>query len=82
MCYFLKHCSFYLIISFVLNVVQAYCTILYLKPRMQIIIRGQNVKSQLISKSLAHRRRDSYKPSCLVILRQQLFSDVPLYLFF
>ncbi|XP_034042543.1 LOW QUALITY PROTEIN: MORC family CW-type zinc finger protein 3a [Thalassophryne amazonica] len=41
---------------------RAYCSILYLKPRMQIIIRGQKVKSQLIAKSLAHIRKDHYKP--------------------
>lgn len=47
-------------------VFQAYCRILYLKPRMQIIIRGQNVKSELIAKSLAITRKDSYKPLFLV----------------
>lgn len=41
---------------------RAYCRILYLKPRMQIIIRGQNVKSELIAKSLANTRKDNYKP--------------------
>ncbi|XDV30371.1 hypothetical protein PO909_033305 [Leuciscus waleckii] len=41
---------------------RAYCSILYLKPRMQIIIRGQKVKTQLISKSLAHIVKDKYKP--------------------
>ncbi|KAI4896965.1 hypothetical protein NFI96_017923, partial [Prochilodus magdalenae] len=41
---------------------RAYCSILYLKPKMQIIIRGQKVKTQLVSKSLAHRFKDSYKP--------------------
>ncbi|KAM4609446.1 MORC family CW-type zinc finger protein 3-like [Polymixia lowei] len=44
---------------------RAYCSILYLKPRMQIIIRGQKVKTQLISKSLAHVAKDQYKPSFL-----------------
>ncbi|XP_068428043.1 MORC family CW-type zinc finger protein 3a isoform X2 [Clinocottus analis] len=42
---------------------RAYCSILYLKPRMQIIIRGQNVKSQLIAKSLASIRKDHYNPT-------------------
>uniref|UniRef100_A0A8C3GSH6 MORC family CW-type zinc finger 3 n=1 Tax=Corvus moneduloides TaxID=1196302 RepID=A0A8C3GSH6_CORMO len=32
---------------------RAYCSILYLKPTMQIILRGQKVKTQLVSKSLA-----------------------------
>ncbi|XP_023271747.1 MORC family CW-type zinc finger protein 3 [Seriola lalandi dorsalis] len=41
---------------------RAYSSVLYLKPRMQIIIRGQKVKSQLIAKSLASVRKDHYKP--------------------
>ncbi|XP_051760646.1 MORC family CW-type zinc finger protein 3a isoform X4 [Ctenopharyngodon idella] len=44
---------------------RAYCSILYLKPKMQIIIRGQKVKTQLISKSLAHIVKDKYKPNFL-----------------
>ncbi|XP_052459923.1 MORC family CW-type zinc finger protein 3b isoform X1 [Carassius gibelio] len=44
---------------------RAYCSILYLKPRMQIIMRGQRVKSQLISKSLALIAQDNYRPSFL-----------------
>ncbi|XP_028848034.1 MORC family CW-type zinc finger protein 3-like isoform X1 [Denticeps clupeoides] len=44
---------------------RAYCSILYLKPRMQIIIRGQKVKTQLVSKSLAHVIMDKYKPNFL-----------------
>ncbi|KAM6978414.1 MORC family CW-type zinc finger protein 3a [Tautogolabrus adspersus] len=44
---------------------RAYCSVLYLKPRMQIIIRGQKVKSQLIAKSLALVRKDVYKPNFL-----------------
>ncbi|KAK9537727.1 hypothetical protein VZT92_005315 [Zoarces viviparus] len=44
---------------------RAYCSILYLKPRMQIIIRGQKVKSQLIAKSLAFVEKDHYKPTFL-----------------
>ncbi|KAM4730843.1 MORC family CW-type zinc finger protein 3a [Anableps anableps] len=42
---------------------RAYCSILYLKPRMQVIVRGQKVKSQLIAKSLACIRKDHYKPN-------------------
>lgn len=45
---------------------QAYCSILYLKPRMQIILRGQKVKTQLVSKSLALIERDVYRPKFLV----------------
>ncbi|XP_029459345.1 MORC family CW-type zinc finger protein 3 isoform X2 [Rhinatrema bivittatum] len=44
---------------------RAYCSILYLKPRMQIIIRGQKVKTQLVSKSLACIERDVYRPKFL-----------------
>ncbi|XP_026150487.1 MORC family CW-type zinc finger protein 3-like [Mastacembelus armatus] len=44
---------------------RAYCSILYLKPQMQIIIRGQKVKSQLVAKSLAWTRKDHYKPNFL-----------------
>uniref|UniRef100_A0A3B5JX52 MORC family CW-type zinc finger 3a n=1 Tax=Takifugu rubripes TaxID=31033 RepID=A0A3B5JX52_TAKRU len=44
---------------------RAYCSILYLKPRMQIIIRGEKVKNQLIAKSLAFIRKDHYKPNFL-----------------
>ncbi|XP_059896197.1 MORC family CW-type zinc finger protein 3a isoform X2 [Gadus macrocephalus] len=41
---------------------RAYCSVLYMKPRMQINIRGQKVRTQLISKSLAHIAREMYKP--------------------
>ncbi|KAG9348791.1 hypothetical protein JZ751_029108 [Albula glossodonta] len=44
---------------------RAYCSILYLKPRMQIIIRGQKVRTQLISKSLAYIANDNYRPAFL-----------------
>ncbi|MCI4393743.1 hypothetical protein PGIGA_G00161010 [Pangasianodon gigas] len=44
---------------------RAYCSILYLKPRMQINIRGQRVKTQLITKSLAYIANDNYRPSFL-----------------
>ncbi|XP_030622888.1 MORC family CW-type zinc finger protein 3-like [Chanos chanos] len=43
---------------------RAYCSILYMKPRMQINIRGKRVDTQLISKSLAFTRRYFYSPSC------------------
>ncbi|GFO42408.1 MORC family CW-type Zinc finger protein 3 [Plakobranchus ocellatus] len=39
-----------------------YCSLLYLKPRVKIIIRGKKVKSKLISKSLTHSRTDAYAP--------------------
>ncbi|XP_035171636.1 MORC family CW-type zinc finger protein 3 [Oxyura jamaicensis] len=44
---------------------RAYCSILYLKPRMQIILRGQKVKTQLVSKSLAFIESDIYRPKFL-----------------
>ncbi|XP_073524489.1 MORC family CW-type zinc finger protein 3 [Phyllobates terribilis] len=44
---------------------RAYCSILYLKPRMQIVLRGQKVQTQLVSKSLAHIEKDVYRPKSL-----------------
>ncbi|NXB98669.1 MORC3 protein, partial [Orthonyx spaldingii] len=44
---------------------RAYCSILYLKPTMQIILRGQKVKTQLVSKSLAFIEKDIYRPKFL-----------------
>ncbi|GFO20070.1 MORC family CW-type Zinc finger protein 3-like [Plakobranchus ocellatus] len=41
---------------------QAYCSILFLRPRMKITIRRQKVKTKIISKSLRHPMRASYKP--------------------
>ncbi|CAM2120199.1 unnamed protein product [Caretta caretta] len=42
---------------------RAYCSILYLKPRMQIVLRQKKVKTQLISKSLANIEYDVYRPT-------------------
>uniref|UniRef100_A0A3P8UGE0 MORC family CW-type zinc finger 3a n=1 Tax=Amphiprion percula TaxID=161767 RepID=A0A3P8UGE0_AMPPE len=44
---------------------RAYCSILYLKPRMQVMVRSLKVKTQLIAKSLAFIRKDHYKPNFL-----------------
>ncbi|KAG9469021.1 hypothetical protein GDO78_021402 [Eleutherodactylus coqui] len=44
---------------------RAYCSILYLKPRMQIVIRGQKVQTQLVSKNLAHIEKDVYRPKSI-----------------
>lgn len=44
---------------------RAYCSILYKKPRMQIIVCGMNVRSQFITKSLAYVVKDTYRPSYL-----------------
>ncbi|KAK3594490.1 hypothetical protein CHS0354_030010 [Potamilus streckersoni] len=42
-----------------------YCSILYLKPRMKIVIRGKKVKTKLMSKSLSQTEMDRYKPTWL-----------------
>ncbi|MBN3295976.1 MORC3 protein, partial [Amia calva] len=42
---------------------RAYCSILYLKPRTQIILRQRKVQSKLVAKSLANIENDVYKPS-------------------
>ncbi|XP_069126147.1 MORC family CW-type zinc finger protein 3-like [Argopecten irradians] len=40
-----------------------YCSILYLKPRMKIVLRGKKVKTKLIHKSLSQTETDVYKPT-------------------
>ncbi|XP_014783481.1 MORC family CW-type zinc finger protein 3 [Octopus bimaculoides] len=42
-----------------------YCSILYLKPRMKIILRGKKVQTKLISKSLSRTETDIYRPTWL-----------------
>ncbi|XP_052243720.1 MORC family CW-type zinc finger protein 3-like isoform X12 [Dreissena polymorpha] len=42
-----------------------YCSILYLKPKMKIVLRGEKVRTKLISKSLSQTERDVYKPTWL-----------------
>lgn len=49
--------------SLLFLLIQAYCSILYLKPRMQIIIQGQKVETQFVTKSLAKVFMDTYKPT-------------------
>ncbi|XP_062861760.1 MORC family CW-type zinc finger protein 3-like [Trichomycterus rosablanca] len=44
---------------------RAYCSILYLNPKMQIIIRGEKVKTLELSKSLANQEKYRYKPTFL-----------------
>ena len=51
---------------------QAYLSILYLKPRTQIILRQKNVHTKLVAKSLSHIENDVYKPQFNVSL-----SDMP-----
>ncbi|XP_070568052.1 MORC family CW-type zinc finger protein 3-like [Ptychodera flava] len=41
---------------------RAYCSILYLRPKMRIIIRGKKVRTRLIAKSLRQTETDVYKP--------------------
>ncbi|XP_013861822.1 MORC family CW-type zinc finger protein 3 isoform X2 [Austrofundulus limnaeus] len=41
---------------------RAYISILYLKPRTQVILRGRKVLAKLVSKSLTHIEHDVYKP--------------------
>lgn len=47
---------------------QEYCSILYLKPRTQIILRQKKVQTKLIAKSLANIEHDVYKPNFIVSL--------------
>nr|XP_019942068.1 PREDICTED: MORC family CW-type zinc finger protein 3-like [Paralichthys olivaceus] len=41
---------------------RAYLSILYLKPRTQIILRGKKISTKLVSKKLIHTEHDVYKP--------------------
>ncbi|GFO18175.1 MORC family CW-type Zinc finger protein 3, partial [Plakobranchus ocellatus] len=41
---------------------RAYCSILFLRPRLKITIRRKKVKTKIISKSLGRPMRDSYRP--------------------
>ncbi|XP_030595209.1 MORC family CW-type zinc finger protein 3 [Archocentrus centrarchus] len=41
---------------------RAYLSILYLKPRTQIILRGKKILAKLVAKRLAHIEHDVYKP--------------------
>ncbi|KAM7000630.1 MORC family CW-type zinc finger protein 3 [Tautogolabrus adspersus] len=41
---------------------RAYLTILYLKPRTQIILRGKKILAKLVSKRLTNIEHDVYKP--------------------
>ncbi|XP_053436671.1 MORC family CW-type zinc finger protein 4 isoform X2 [Nycticebus coucang] len=42
---------------------RAYCSILYMKPRMKIFLRQKKVTTQMIAKSLANVGHDIYKPT-------------------
>ncbi|XP_034453051.1 MORC family CW-type zinc finger protein 3 isoform X1 [Hippoglossus hippoglossus] len=41
---------------------QAYLSILYLRPRIQIILRGKKIISTVVSQRLIHTEHDVYKP--------------------
>ncbi|CAJ1058483.1 MORC family CW-type zinc finger protein 3 isoform X1 [Xyrichtys novacula] len=41
---------------------RAYLSILYLKPRTQVILRGKKILAKLVSKGLRHIEHDVYKP--------------------
>ncbi|XP_053284049.1 MORC family CW-type zinc finger protein 3 isoform X2 [Pleuronectes platessa] len=41
---------------------QAYLSILYLRPRIQIILRGTKIISKVVSQRLIHTEHDVYKP--------------------
>ncbi|XP_060785437.1 MORC family CW-type zinc finger protein 3-like [Neoarius graeffei] len=43
---------------------RAYCSILYLKPKMHIILQGKKVQTQFVTKTLANVFKDTYKPVC------------------
>lgn len=40
-----------------------YCSILFLKPRMKIVLQGKKVKTRLIQKCLSETETDIYKPT-------------------
>ncbi|XP_077977711.1 MORC family CW-type zinc finger protein 3-like [Glandiceps talaboti] len=44
---------------------RAYCSILYLHPKMKIVLRGKKVKTHLITKSLRQTETDVYRPQFL-----------------
>uniref|UniRef100_A0A3P8STP5 Morc S5 domain-containing protein n=1 Tax=Amphiprion percula TaxID=161767 RepID=A0A3P8STP5_AMPPE len=48
---------------------RAYLSILYLKPRTQVILRGRKILTKLVSKRLIHIEHDVYKPHFSVSLR-------------
>ncbi|XP_077389179.1 MORC family CW-type zinc finger protein 3 isoform X2 [Festucalex cinctus] len=41
---------------------RAYLSILYLKPRTQVVLRGKKILAKLVSKSLKYIKHDVYKP--------------------
>ncbi|XP_013400418.1 MORC family CW-type zinc finger protein 3 isoform X2 [Lingula anatina] len=54
-----------------------YCSILFLKPRMKIILRGSKVKTKLITKSLSETESDVYRPTWLKKSMKIIFGFSP-----
>ncbi|XP_013400383.1 MORC family CW-type zinc finger protein 3 isoform X2 [Lingula anatina] len=54
-----------------------YCSILFLKPRMKIILRGSKVKTKLITKSLSETESDVYRPTWLKKTMKIIFGFSP-----
>ncbi|TSK45890.1 MORC family CW-type zinc finger protein 3 [Bagarius yarrelli] len=50
---------------------RAYLSILYLKPRIQIILRGKKVQTKLVAKSLSMIENDVYKPQFIVSFKKK-----------
>ncbi|XP_072018356.1 MORC family CW-type zinc finger protein 3-like [Amphiura filiformis] len=52
---------------------RAYCSILYMKPKLHIYLRGKKVQTLFVEKSLSKTERDTYKPKNV-----QLVPDKPI----
>jgi len=57
-----KSCALFVWLCYV----QEYCSILYLKPRMKIVLRNKKVQTKLVAKSLKKTQIDWYRPRFLV----------------
>lgn len=63
----MKGLTFYILSLFLFSS-QAYLSILYLKPRTQIILRGKKNVAKLMTMRLKHIEHDVYKPQFSVSL--------------
>ncbi len=45
---------------------QEYCSILFLKPKMKIVLRGEKVQTRLVEHNLSQTEKDVYRPRWLV----------------
>jgi uncharacterized membrane protein YciS (DUF1049 family) len=61
-------CLFFILFHVYFVLFQDYCSILYLKPRMKIVLRGRKVKTKLIQKCLSQTETDTYRPTWAVSL--------------